>query len=279
MPRTRKTVVQSTESLDQQPEPMVETISISDACKQLEISEQAFRLALQSIRPDDFDSVRALALPEYEAVAESIQRKALASAPQPTVEPEPQPLPQPTVEPQPQTEQAQPEPEPQSGQVPQPQQPAAPLAQQPQPAPPTPANELAQALQFVLTQQTSLGYSDGLKVEAAATEGAATAYREFLAHQQGYSSTAQSLHQLQQALDITRYQKASGELSEVQQAFLSGLQANSQNLQNQQQSHQTLVNNIKTQSHQQMDQLNKSVLGAIQDLTNQAKDGSESSLL
>lgn len=246
MPRTKKTTEQP------QTETAAETISISDACQQLEISEQSFRLALQPIRPDDFDSVHAIAQSEYEAIAETIQRKALTSTPQPEPQPEVTPEPQPTP---------------------------APLAQQPQqPTPPTTVNNLAQALQFALTQQASLSYSDGLKVEAAATEGAATAYREFLAHQQGYSSTAQSLHQLQQALDITRYQKASGELSEVQQAFLSGLQNNSTALQNQQQTHQSLVNNIKTQSRQQMDELNNAVLGAIQDL-NQASGNSDSSLL
>lgn len=248
MPRTKKSAVEPTETIDQQPE--VETISINDACQQLKTSEQVFRLALQDIRPDDFDSVKAISVSEFEGLRDRLNTKAL-----------------------PQTEQPQPEPK-----TEQPEQLPAPLAQQQQPAPPAPVNDLATALQFALTQQTSLSYSDGLKVEAAAAEGAATAYREFLSHQQGYSSTAQSLHQLQQALDITRYQKASGELSEAQQAFLSGLQANSQNLQNQQQSNQNLVNNIKTQSRQQMDQLNNAVLGAIQDL-NQAKDGSDLSLL
>lgn len=130
----------------------------------------------------------------------------------------------------------------------------------------TQLGELAQALQFVLSQQVSPSYSDGLKTEAATKEGAAHAYREFLAFQQGYSSTSQSLHQLNQALDVTRYQRASGQLDEVQRDFLSGLQQNSQNLQTQQQNHQKLVEQIKIQSQQDLQRLNDAVLSAIQDL-------------
>lgn len=269
MPRTRKNTP-SDSVMNQQAEPTVETISISDACKQLEVSEQAFRLALQPIRPDDFDSIHALALPEYEAVVEIIQRKALASAPQHQPEPQIESETQLQPEPQPQAEQTQPEP--------QSQQSAAPLAPQ-QSTPPAPVNEQAQLLQFVLTQQNSLSYSGNLKIEAAAAEGAATAYREFLANQQSYAATAQNLQQLHQALDNVRTQKSIGELSGLQQDFLPILQANSQNLQYQEQSHQKAVEAIKVQAHQHTNHLNSAILGAIQDLKNQLGDDSESSLL
>ncbi len=147
----------------------------------------------------------------------------------------------------------------------QPQEQSAQLQQLPQ-GQTTQLGELAQALQFVLAQQVSPSYSDGLKTEAATKEGAAIAYREFLAFQQGYSSTSESLHQLNQALDVTRYQRASGQLDEVQRDFLSGLQRNSQDLQTQQQNHQSLIESVKSQSQQELETFNNAILGAIQDL-------------
>ena len=45
-----------------------ETVNISDYCKTHQLSEQAFRLALGDIRPDDFDSVKAVPSSEASAV-------------------------------------------------------------------------------------------------------------------------------------------------------------------------------------------------------------------
>jgi len=63
MPRTAKS----------KPTPVQNTISIQDAVNQLGTTEQALRLALIDIRPDDFDTVKALPLLDFEAVAKKIE--------------------------------------------------------------------------------------------------------------------------------------------------------------------------------------------------------------
>lgn len=49
------------------------TITIAAAVDQLKTTEQALRLALIDIRPDDFDTVKALPLLDFEAVAKKIE--------------------------------------------------------------------------------------------------------------------------------------------------------------------------------------------------------------
>ncbi|GBE95639.1 hypothetical protein [Nostoc cycadae] len=64
MPRTTK------------PKPTPATqISIAAAVDQLKTTEQALRLALIDIHPDDFDTVKALPLLDFEAVAKKIQQQ------------------------------------------------------------------------------------------------------------------------------------------------------------------------------------------------------------
>ncbi|MBD2303610.1 hypothetical protein [Nostoc sp. FACHB-190] len=63
MPRTAK-VKPATDS---------NTITIAAAVEQLKTNEQALRLALMDIRPDDFDTVKALPLLDFEAVAKKIE--------------------------------------------------------------------------------------------------------------------------------------------------------------------------------------------------------------
>jgi hypothetical protein len=46
-----------------------DTITVASAVEQLQTTEQAVRLALIDIRPDDFDTVKALPLLDFEAVA------------------------------------------------------------------------------------------------------------------------------------------------------------------------------------------------------------------
>jgi len=48
-------------------------ISIADVVEQLGITEQALRLALIDIRPDDFDTTKTLPLLDFEAVAKKIE--------------------------------------------------------------------------------------------------------------------------------------------------------------------------------------------------------------
>jgi hypothetical protein len=63
MARPRKTT-SATETATAAPglEPMTpnETINISDYCKAQNLSEQSFRLILENIRPDDFDSIKLI---------------------------------------------------------------------------------------------------------------------------------------------------------------------------------------------------------------------------
>jgi hypothetical protein len=61
MPRTAKA------------KPAQDTITIAAAVEQLKTNEQALRLALIDIRPDDFDTVKALPVLDFEAVAKKIE--------------------------------------------------------------------------------------------------------------------------------------------------------------------------------------------------------------
>jgi len=54
-----------------------ETVNISDYCKTHQLSEQAFRLALGDIRPDDFDSVKAVPSSEASAVHAALKQASL----------------------------------------------------------------------------------------------------------------------------------------------------------------------------------------------------------
>ncbi|GEM_PF-2387284 len=57
-------------------EPVI-TISIADACTQLAMPEQMFRLALQPSHPEDFDILKELSLEEFKIIAQTLQRKVL----------------------------------------------------------------------------------------------------------------------------------------------------------------------------------------------------------
>ncbi len=83
--------------------PAQDTISIQDAISQLKTTEQALRLALIDIRPDDFDTVKALPLLDVEAVAQKIE-----ATKQPQLQANPQNIETPTQqEVEPTTEQPQ----------------------------------------------------------------------------------------------------------------------------------------------------------------------------
>ncbi|MGM3308909.1 hypothetical protein ACSQ6I_23510 [Anabaena sp. WFMT] len=69
------------------PEPMPAThelVSISDICKAESITEQAFRLALAEIRPDDFDSIKSIPEAQKDMVLATIQATSKA-LPAPTI--------------------------------------------------------------------------------------------------------------------------------------------------------------------------------------------------
>ncbi len=71
MARPRKTT-SATETATAAPglEPMTpnETINISDYCKAQNLSEQSFRLVLENIRPDDFDSIKLVSQSDVDYV-------------------------------------------------------------------------------------------------------------------------------------------------------------------------------------------------------------------
>ncbi|MBD2505456.1 hypothetical protein [Anabaena azotica] len=51
------------------------TITVADAAEQLKTTEQTLRLALIDIRPDDFDTVKALPTLDFEAVAKKLEQQ------------------------------------------------------------------------------------------------------------------------------------------------------------------------------------------------------------
>jgi hypothetical protein len=70
MPKTTKT------------KPAQDTISIQDAVNRLQTNEQALRLALIDIRPDDFDTLKTLSNSDLEAVAKKLNPPQLPAQPE-----------------------------------------------------------------------------------------------------------------------------------------------------------------------------------------------------
>src|SRR5579883_2289893 len=60
--------------------PPVETISVADACAQLSMPEQMFRLALQQSHSSDFDTLKELPLEEFKVIAETLQHRILGGS-------------------------------------------------------------------------------------------------------------------------------------------------------------------------------------------------------
>lgn len=55
--------------------PTADTVSIHDACLKYMTTEQGLRLALSHVRPDDFDTVKAISEADLEAIASHFQPK------------------------------------------------------------------------------------------------------------------------------------------------------------------------------------------------------------
>ena len=79
--------------------PTADTVSIHDACLKYMTTEQSLRLALSHVRPDDFDTVKAVSEADLEAIASHFQPKLpevasstenLETSPQETSEPAPE---------------------------------------------------------------------------------------------------------------------------------------------------------------------------------------------
>ena len=64
------------------------TISISEACQQFSTNEQNLRLALSHIRPDDFDTVKALPQADLHDLGKLINPPQLAAQTEPQAEPQ-----------------------------------------------------------------------------------------------------------------------------------------------------------------------------------------------
>lgn len=83
--------------------PTQDTVSIHDACLKYMTTEQSLRLALSHIRPDDFDTVKAVSEADLEAIASHFQPKLPEVASNTlelgeTLETSPQETPEPTTE-------------------------------------------------------------------------------------------------------------------------------------------------------------------------------------
>jgi len=77
MARPRKSTTPVTTATETTTMTTNETINIADYCKTHQLSEQAFRLALGDIRPDDFDSVKAVPSSEASAVHATLKQATL----------------------------------------------------------------------------------------------------------------------------------------------------------------------------------------------------------
>ncbi|MBN3871604.1 MAG: hypothetical protein HWQ23_15385 [Nostoc sp. JL33] len=67
--------------------PAQDTVSIHDACLKYLTTEQSLRLALSHVRPDDFDTVKAVSEADLEAIASHFQPQLPEASPQETSEP------------------------------------------------------------------------------------------------------------------------------------------------------------------------------------------------
>ncbi|HYX18682.1 MAG TPA: hypothetical protein VE944_30805 [Nostoc sp.] len=67
--------------------PTADTISIHDAARKYMTTEQSLRLALSHVRPDDFDTVKAVSEEDLEAIASHFQPQLPEVSPQETSEP------------------------------------------------------------------------------------------------------------------------------------------------------------------------------------------------
>ncbi|OYE00362.1 hypothetical protein [Nostoc sp. 'Peltigera membranacea cyanobiont' 232] len=70
--------------------PTADTVSIHDACLRYMTTEQSLRLALSHVRPDDFDTVKAVSEADLEAIASHFQPQLPETSPQQTSEPAPE---------------------------------------------------------------------------------------------------------------------------------------------------------------------------------------------
>jgi hypothetical protein len=77
--------------------PTEDTVSIHDACLKYMTTEQGLRLALSHIRPDDFDTVKAISELDLEAIASHFQPKNTLELPE-TLETSPQQISNPATE-------------------------------------------------------------------------------------------------------------------------------------------------------------------------------------
>jgi len=66
--------------------PTEDTVSIHDACLKYMTTEQSLRLALSHIRPDDFDTVKAISELDLEAIASHFQPQLPENSPQQEIE-------------------------------------------------------------------------------------------------------------------------------------------------------------------------------------------------
>ncbi|MBD2730745.1 hypothetical protein H6G96_31615 [Nostoc sp. FACHB-892] len=67
--------------------PTQDTVSIHDACLKYMTTEQSLRLALSHVRPDDFDTVKAVSEADLEAIASHFQPQLPETSPQQEIEP------------------------------------------------------------------------------------------------------------------------------------------------------------------------------------------------
>ena len=77
--------------------PTEDTVSIHDACLKYMTTEQSLRLALSHVRPDDFDTVKAVSELDLEAIASHFQPKNTLELPE-TLETSPQQTSNPATE-------------------------------------------------------------------------------------------------------------------------------------------------------------------------------------
>lgn len=127
-------------------------------------------------------------------------------------------------------------------------------------------SEMAQSIQYLLTQQQIPSYSSELSIEAAALDGSNDAYREFMAFQSSKASTRQGLQQLAQTLNELKYKASADGFEQTQKDFLLHLQANSEKLQATTELHQQQVQTTKKQTDSNINLMQNAVLNAIKEI-------------
>lgn len=128
------------------------------------------------------------------------------------------------------------------------------------------SSEMAEAIQYLLSQQQPQSYASSVGIEAARLDGAAQAFRKFTAFHSSEAATSEGLQQLNQTLNDLQIKASVDGFGASQRDFLSNLRHISEKSQDAQSQNQQRVQTAKNQSTDSIRSMQDAVLNAIANL-------------